>query len=225
MNWACRGSSMGKLVVRGFAVSIDGFGAGPEQDMANPLGAGGSALFEWFFRTRTYLKMTGQDGGETGIDDEFAARGFAGIGAWIMGRNMFGPVRDSWPDESWKGWWGENPPFHTPVFVLTHHPRPSFTMDGGTTFHFVCDGIHAALAMAKEAAGGLDVRLGGGVATIRQYLRAGLIDEMHLGVSPVVMGSGENLFDGIDVARLGFRRTDHASSPNALHVVLTKEMA
>src|SRR5271156_5942123 len=185
---------MTKLRVRNFSISADGFGAGPHQDLDNPLGVGGRALHQWFVPTRTFQRMIGNDGGAAGVDDDFAARGFANVGAYILGRNMFGPVRGPWPDDTWKGWWGDNPPYHTPVFVLTHHPRPSITMEGGTVFHFVADGIHAALARAIEAAHGRDVRLGGGVATVRQYLRAGLIDEMHLAISPVLLGSGESLF-------------------------------
>src|ERR1043166_9447342 len=169
-----------------------------EPGRQQPLGVGGTALHEWAFATRTFRKMFGAEGGSTGTDDAFAARGFENIGAWILGRNMFGPVRGSWPDESWKGWWGDNPPYHVPVFVLTHHPRQSFTMNGGTTFHFVTDGIHKALERANEAAGGQDVRLGGGIATIRQYLSAGLIDEMHLALAPVLLGGGEHLLAGID---------------------------
>jgi dihydrofolate reductase len=166
--------------------------------------------------------MFGSGDGTTGIDNDFAARGFAGIGAWIIGRNMFGPIRGPWPDDTWKGWWGDTPPYHTPVFVLTHHPRASITMDGGTTFHFVTDGIHDALQRATEAANGRDVRLGGGVATIRQYLRAGLVDEMHLAISPTLLGSGEHLFAGIDAAKLGYRCTEHVPTPDATHVVLTR---
>src|ERR1700745_4095718 len=176
---------MPKLRVHGFSISLDGYGAGPNQDVNNPLGVGGRTLHEWAFATRTFRQMFGAEGGSTGIDDEFAARGFANVGAWILGRNMFGPVRGPWPDESWKGWWGDEPPYHTPVFVLTHHPRASLAMRGGTTFHFFTGGIHAALASAVAAAGDRDVRVGGGVATIRQYLRAGLIDEMHLAIAPV----------------------------------------
>ncbi len=213
---------MAKLRVRSFSISLDGYGAGPDQDLANPLGVGGQALHQWFFGTRTFQQMHGGEGGVAGIDDEFAARGFAGVGAWILGRNMFGPVRGPWVDESWKGWWGDNPPYHVPVFVLTQYPRASITMEGGTVFHFVTDGIEAALARAMEAAGGLDVRLGGGVATIRQYLRAGLIDEMHLAISPVLLGSGENLFGGIDAAKLGYRCTEYVASEKAMHVVLTR---
>ena len=211
-----------KLRVQSFSVSLDGYGAGPDQDIGNPLGAGGLQLHQWFFATRTFQKVHGRDGGATGIDDDFAARGFANIGAWILGRSMFGPIRGPWPDDSWKGWWGANPPYHTPVFVLTHYPRPSIAMDGGTVFHFVADGIAAALGRATEAANGKDVRLGGGVATIRQYLRAALIDEMHLAISPVLLGTGEHLLSGIDAPRLGYRCTEHVATANAMHVVLTK---
>ena len=211
------------LRVHCFSVSIDGFGAGPNQDRENPLGVGGLALHEWVFGTRTFQQMFGRDGGTTGIDDEFAARGFANIGAWILGRNMFGPVRGPWPDDSWKGWWGDNPPYHTPVFVLTNHPRAPIAMDGGTTFHFVTDGIHAALQRATEAAGDRDIRLGGGVDAIRQYLRAGLIDQMHLAISPTLLGSGEHLLAGLDLPRLGYRCAEHVPAPSATHVVLKKQ--
>jgi dihydrofolate reductase len=176
-------------------------------------------LHEWAFATRTFRQMFGSAGGTTGVDDDFAARGFTNIGAWIMGRNMFGPVRGPWPDGSWKGWWGDNPPYHTPVFVLTSHPRTSITLSGGTTFHFITDGIHAAL---KRAANGQDVRLGGGVATIQQYLRAGLVDEMHLAISPILLGSGEHLLAGIDAPKLGYHVTEHAPTTTATHIVLTK---
>ncbi len=213
---------MTKLRVLSIGMSVDGFSAGPNQDLANPLGVGGTAVFEWMFGTRTFRLMNGNDGGSTGVDDEFAARGFRNIGAWIIGRNMFGPVRGPWLDDNWKGWWGENPPFHVPVFVLTNHPRKSITMEGGTTFQFVTEGIHAALERATEAAKGQDVRLGGGVATIREYLRAGLVDEMHLAVSPVLLGSGENLLVGMDLPRLGYQRTEQPSTEQATHVVLTK---
>lgn len=216
---------MSKLRVHGFSVSIDGYGAGPDQSLENPLGVDGVALHEWAFPTRTFRQMFGDDGGSTGVDDDFAARGFANIGAWILGRNMFGPVRGPWPDDTWKGWWGDNPPYHTPVFVLTHHPRAPIEMEGGTTFHFVTDGIHAALARAQQAAGGRDVRLGGGVATVRQYLREGLVDEMHLAMAPVLLGAGEALFAGIDLPGLGYQRTEHVSTPNATHVVLTNREA
>jgi dihydrofolate reductase len=213
---------MAKLRVHGFAISIDGYGAGPNQDFNSPLGVGGVALHDWAFATHSFRAMYGMDGGTTGIDDNFVARGFNNVGAWIMGRNMFGPIRGSWPDDAWKGWWGDNPPYHTPVFVLTNHPRASITMNGGTTFHFITDGIHAALQRAVGAAGGQDVRLGGGVSTIRQYLREGLIDEMHLAISPVLLGAGEHLLAGIDVKELGYQCSEHVPTSKATHVVLTR---
>jgi dihydrofolate reductase len=212
-----------KLRVQSFAISIDGYGAGPSQSLENPLGVGGLALHEWVFKTRTFHAMTGEAGGETSVDDDFMARGFENIGAWILGRNMFGPVRGPWPDETWKGWWGDSPPYHTPVFVLTNHARGSLEMDGGTTFHFVTDGIEKALARAREAANGKDIRLGGGVATIREYLHAGLIDEMHLAYEPVLLGSGESLFDGLDVPSLGYQVTAHTSTATSLHVQIAKK--
>lgn len=213
---------MSRLIVSSFGLSIDGFGAGSNQSIDNPLGVGGPALMEWAFTTRTFQQMHGGSGGSTGIDEDFAARGFANVGAWILGRNMFGPVRGPWPDDEWKGWWGVNPPYHVSVFVLTHHPREPNTMEGGTTFHFVCDGIHAALARAKEASQGCDVRIGGGPATIRQYLAAGLIDELHLALSPTLLGSGEPLLAGIDLLALGYQCTERVASPHATHVVLTR---
>ena len=213
---------MPKLRVHAFSISLDGYGAGPKQDRDDPLGVGGEALHEWFVATRTFRQMSGKEGGTTGVDDDFAARGFSNLGAWVMGRNMFGPVRGHWPDDTWKGWWGDNPPYHCPVFVLTSHPRTSIAMDGGTTFHFVTDGIHAALKRATEAAKDRDIRLGGGVATIRQYLRAALIDEMHLAISPVLLGSGEHLLADIDTPKLGYRCTEHVTTANATHVVFTK---
>ena len=213
---------MTKLRVESFTISLDGYGAGPEQDLKNPLGIGGEALHDWLVKTRTFRKMVGEEGGSTGVDDEFTASGFANLGAWIMGRNMFGPVRGGWPDDSWKGWWGEEPPYHVPVFVLTHHAREPVTMQGGTIFHFVTDGIEAALARAKEAASGKDIRLGGGIATIREYLSARLIDEMHLAVSPVLLGGGESLFAGIDLLKLGYTCTRHVPTESATHYVLTK---
>jgi dihydrofolate reductase len=213
-----------RLVVRCFSVSIDGYGAGPNQDLQNPLGVGGPAMFDWFFRTRTFQKMHGGgEGGETGVDDDFAARGFEGIGAWILGRNMFGPIRGPWPDESWRGWWGDEPPYHVPVFVLTHHPRAPLAMKGGTEFRFVTGGIEEALRQAREATGGKDVRLGGGVATIRQYLRARLIDELHLVISPVLMGAGESLFAGLDLAALGYECVGHVPGKRAAsHVTVRR---
>jgi dihydrofolate reductase len=216
---------MSKLLVKSFAMSIDGYGAAPSQDLENPLGVGGVALMEWFFHTRVWRTMHGLDTGdasETGIDNDIAERGFAGIGAWILGRNMFGPVRGPWPDDSWKGWWGDEPPYHTPVFVLTHHPRAPLTMAGGTEFHFVTGGIHAALEQATDAAKGRDVRLGGGVATIRQYLRAALIDELHLAVSPVLLGSGEHLLNGIDMPALGYECSNYVAGERAAHIFLRK---
>jgi dihydrofolate reductase len=213
---------MRRLRVACFGVSLDGFGAGPRQDLEHPLGVGGEALHEWVFGTRTFQATHGQDGGATGVDDDFAARGFAGIGAWILGRNMFGPVRGPWPDESWRGWWGETPPYHTPVFVLTHHARAPLPMNGGTIFHFITGGIHEALSRAREAAEGQDVRLGGGAATIRQYLRAGLVDELHLAMSPVLLGTGESLLSGIDLVQLGYRVTKRVPTLETMHIVLTK---
>jgi dihydrofolate reductase len=211
-----------KLVVRSFAISIDGYGAGPNQDRQNPLGVGGLELMEWVFRTRFWRRMQGDDDGEAGVDNGVAEQGFAGIGAWILGRNMFGPVRGPWPDDSWKGWWGDEPPYHTPVFVLTNHPRASLQMMGGTEFHFVSDGIHAALEQASAAAGGRNIRLGGGVCTIRQYLRAALIDELHLVISPVLLGSGEHLLHDIDTRVLRYECTKYLAGERAAHVFLRK---
>ena len=213
---------MSRLRVNSFSVSLDGYGAGPNQSVQDPLGVGGMTLHHWAWGTRTLRKMFGNEGGGTGVDDEFAQRGFANVGAWILGRNMFGPVRGVWPDESWRGWWGDEPPYHCDVFVLTHHARKSFTMQGETTFHFVTGGIHEALERAHKAAGGKDVRLGGGVSTIQQYLRARLIDELHLAFAPVVLGSGEALFAGIDLAALGYEVSEHVPTESATHVVLTK---
>lgn len=214
---------MPKLRVASFSISIDGFGAGPEQSLENPLGSGGAQLHSWVFPTRTFRRtVLGKDGGATGLDDDFAARGFENVGAWILGRNMFGPVRGPWPDGSWKGWWGEEPPYHVPVFVLTHHARSPLPMAGGTTFHFVTGGIHEALERAREAAGERDVRLGGGPATIRQYLREGLVDELHLAIAPVLLGAGEPLFQGLDLRALGYDCTRQVASERATHVVLER---
>ena len=213
---------MAKLRVASFAVSLDGYGAGPRQSLENPLGIRGPELMEFFFHTRLWQRMRGQDGGETGVDNDFAERGFDGVGAWILGRNMFGPVRGPWPDEDWKGWWGDEPPYHTPVFVLTHHPRAPLAMAGGTEFQFVSDGIEAALERAMAAAGGRDVRLGGGVATVRQYLRAGLIDELHLALRPVLLGAGEHLFGEIDLCALGYECTQSVAGERATHVILRR---
>jgi dihydrofolate reductase len=213
---------MSKLRVQCFGISVDGYSAGPDQDLQNPLGVRGPELMEWFFHTRAWRGMHGAADGETGVDNDMAAKGFAGIGAWILGRNMFGPVRGPWPDDSWKGWWGEEPPYHTPVFVLTHHPRPSLTMAGGTVFHFVTGGIHAAHEQAAAAAGKLDVRLGGGVSTVRQYLRAGLVDELHLALGPVLLGSGEHLMHGLDLHAFGYECADCIAGERATHIFMRK---
>ena len=212
---------MSRVRVACFGISLDGFGAGPAQDLEHPLGVGGEAVFQWFFATRTFQRMHAQGEGTTGVDDDFAVRGFENVGAWILGRNMFGPVRGPWPDEAWKGWWGDEPPYHCPVFVLTHHARAPIEMKGGTVFHFVTDGIEAALQRARDAAGGSDIRLGGGVATVRQYLRARLVDELHLAIAPALLGSGESLFTGIDLVKLGYKRSEHVATPGATHLVFT----
>ena len=211
---------MAKVRVAAFGVSIDGYGAGPEQSLQNPLGVGGTHLHKWFYPTAVFQKMYGDGNGTTGKDNEFAERSFENVGAWILGRNMFGPLRGPWPDEKWKGWWGDNPPYHVPVFVLTHHARKSLPMQGGTVFHFATDGIHAALERAKQAAGGRDVRIGGGPATIRQYLKEGLIDEMHLAISPVVLGAGEPLFAGISLS--SYECVEHVATQHATHYVLNR---
>jgi len=212
---------MTKVRVESFTVSIDGYGAGPNQDVNNPLGVGGTELHQWLFPTLTFQKaLFGKEEGTTGIDNDFAARGFQNVGAWILGRNMFGPIRGAWPDMDWKGWWGDNPPYHAPVFILTHHARPSIEMEGGTTFHFITGGIGEALDSARDAAEGKDVRIGGGVNTIQQYLREGLIDEMHIAISPVLLGSGERLFDGVDLRTLGYECIEYVASEKATHVVL-----
>jgi dihydrofolate reductase len=215
--------AMAKLRVHNFAISIDGYGAGPDQGLDHPLGVGGLGLHEWVYATRAWHKRQSTDGGEEGLDDRFIEEGDVGIGATIMGRNMFGPIRGTWDDSTWTGWWGDDPPFHHPVFVLTHHPHPPIPMEGGTTFHFVTDGIEAALERAFEAAGGEDVRLGGGVATIQQYLRAGLIDEIHVAIAPVLLGSGERLFDHLDGGAAGYKCVELVSSPSAVHVRLVRD--
>jgi dihydrofolate reductase len=212
------------LVVRCFGVSADGYGAGPNQDIDNPMGVDGMKLHEWVLPTQFFQKMLfGKDGGTTGPDNDFAARGFDNIGAWILGRNMFGPVRGAWPDESWKGWWGDEPPYHGDVFVLTHHPRAPIEMKGGTVFHFVTDGIEAALQRARQSAGSKDIRLGGGVATIRQYLHARLVHELHLAMAPSLLESGESLFADIDLPRLGYKVTQNVATAKATHLVLTRD--
>ena len=214
---------MSKLRVNAFTLSIDGYGAGPDQDLQNPLGVGGESLHKWIFGTRTFRNMVlGEDGGTTDTNEAFAARSFENVGAWILGRNMFGPIRGEWPDDSWKGWWGTNPPYHVPVFVLTHYKRDPIEMEGGTIFHFVTGGIHDALDQAKAAAGGKDVRVGGGVSTIRQYLKEKLIDELHLAVSPVLLGKGENLFAGLDMLKLGYQCTEQVATALATHVTIKR---
>jgi dihydrofolate reductase len=215
---------MSKLRVNCFSISLDGFGAGPDQSLENPLGVGGMGLHTWMVGTRTFRqKVMRQDGGTAGQDDEFTRRGFENVGAWILGRNMFGPVRGPWPDENWKGWWGEEPPYHCEVFVLTRYPRKPIEMKGGTTFYFVTDGIQAALDKARAAANGKDVRLGGGVQTVREYLMAGLVDEMHFAVSPVLLGKGEHLLAGLDLPALGLTQIEYVSTPTAAHYVLEKK--
>lgn len=214
---------MTRVLVGSFTVSLDGYGAGPGQDIDNPLGVGGTELHEWLVTTRTFRRVhSGADDGRTGVDDEFAAQGFENVGAWILGRNMFGPIRGPWPDTEWRGWWGEDPPYHVPVFVLTHHARPPIRMQGNTTFHFVTGGIHEALALARDAAGGMDVRIGGGPNTIQQYVRAGLIDELHLAIAPILLGSGERLLEGVDLRALGYGCVRFAASDKAAHVVLRR---
>ena len=215
---------MSRLRVESFTISLDGFGAGPDQDLANPLGVGGTSLHGWALSTRTFQKhLFGGDGGESGIDDDFASRGFQNVGAWILGRNMFGPIRGPWPEGNWRGWWGDNPVYHVPVFVLTHYARPPLVMDGGTTFHFVTEGAVVALERAREAAEGKDVRLGGGVNVIQQYLRLRLIDEMHIAIAPVLLGAGERLFDGVNLRALAYECTKHEASSQATHVVLSRQ--
>ena len=214
---------MSKLRVLSFGVSLDGFAAGPKQDLKNPLGVGGTELMQWFFPTRVFRTMNlGAKDGETGVDNAWAEKSFENMGAWILGRNMFGPVRGPWPDDEWKGWWGEEPPYHVPVFVLTHHARKPLVMKGGTTFHFVTDGIESALSQARKAAGGKDVRVGGGAATVRQYLQAGLIDDMHLAVRPVLLGAGEPLFAGLNLRELGYEVVDSVPGERASHVTIRK---
>ena len=213
---------MSRLKVQNFAISLDGYAAGPDQGLDNPLGVRGPELMKWFLHSRAWREMHGQEGGDTGVDNEIAGAGFENIGAWILGRNMFGPVRGPWPDDSWKGWWGDEPPYHVPTYVLTHHARAPLKMKGGTTFYFITEGIHAALEQAKAAAGGKDIRLGGGAATIRQYLAAGLIDELHLAVGPVLLGKGEALFQGLDLHELGYEVGKTVAGERATHMFLRK---
>lgn len=214
---------MTRVRVEGFTISLNGYGAGPEQDIDHPLGRGGTELHPWLTATRTFQRTHGQDGGSTGVDDDFAARGFENVGAWILGRNMFGPIRGDWTDESWKGWWGDEPPYHCPVYVLTHHGRTPIEMQGGTTFQFVTGGIHEALDRARAAAGGQDVRVGGGPDTIRQYLREALIDELHIAIAPVLLGRGEPLFQGLDVRALGYQCVDAIASTKATHLIIRRQ--
>ena len=214
---------MTRVRVESFTISIDGYGAGPNQSVENPLGVGGETLHNWIVSTRSWRQTHGKDGGARGIDDDFAVRGAEHVGAWILGRNMFGPIRGPWPDMNWKGWWGDDPPYHVPVFVLTHHSRPPIPMEGGTTFHFVTGGIHEALDQAREAAHGTDVRIGGGVNAIQQYLRAGLIDELHIAIASVLLGGGERLFDGVDMSALGYECVQFVGSKEATHVLLRHE--
>jgi dihydrofolate reductase len=213
---------MALVRVESFSISLDGYGAGPGQSLEHPLGVGGMGLHGWALGTRTFRTMFGQEGGSTGVDDGFAVRGFENVGAWILGRNMFAPSRGPWTDDGWKGWWGPNPTYHCPVFILSHHARPPLEMEGGTTFHFVTEGIHVALERALAAAGGKDVRIGGGAATIRQFLQAGLVDRMHFAISPVLLGSDEHLLEGLDLPSLGFEVTEHVPTDQATHVVLTR---
>jgi dihydrofolate reductase len=213
---------MSKVRVGGFSISLDGFGAGPDQSLEHPLGRRGRELHQWAFGTRFFRTMIGQDGGSEGVDQAYAHRAMDGFGAFILGRNMFTPSRGPWPEDGWKGWWGPNPPYHAPTYILTHYPRDPIEMEGGTTFIFVTEGIEAALEQARAAAGDLDVKIGGGVETVRQYLRAGLIDELHFALSPVVLGQGEAMFPGIDLPALGFRVTEHQASEHATHIVLAR---
>lgn len=233
---------MGKVKITGFTVSLDGFGAGANQDLNNPLGMRGGELHQWMLKTEMFQKMIGKDGGTRDTDNDFAEKAMVNCGAWILGRNMFGPIRGAWvkdgpgptlpgmasegwpwPNDEWKGWWGENPPYHVPVFVLTHHARAPITMAGGTIFYFVTDGIESALKQAKAAAGDKDIRIGGGVATVRQYLKAGFIDQMHLAVAPTILGTGENLFQGLNLTELGFSITSYTPTENAAHIILDKK--
>ena len=214
---------MTRVRVASFTISLDGYGAGPNQDLDNPLGIGGTDLHQWVFPTRTFQRVLfGKDGGTTGVDDDFAARGFANVGAWILGRNMFSPFHGSAPDIDWKGWWGDNPPYHVPVFIVTHRAHPPIEMEGGTTFHFITGGIRDALERARDAAGGMDVRIGGGANVIRQYLRESLIDELHIAISPVLLGQGERLFEGVDLRALRYECAEFVASEKATHVVLRR---
>jgi dihydrofolate reductase len=214
---------MSTVRVESLTVSLDGYIAGPDQSLENPLGIGGTELHTWAFSTRTFQdKVFGTDGGATGVDDEIAARGFSNIGAWILGRNMFGPIRGPWQDEEWKGWWGDNPPYHVPAFVLTHFQRDPIELAGGTTFFFVTGGVREALALARDAAGGKDIRIGGGANTVQQFLRDGLIDEMHIAVTPVILGAGERLFEGVNLRELGYGCKQKISTELATHFFISR---
>lgn len=213
---------MTKVKVAGFGVSLDGFGAGIAQSLENPLGKHGEEIFQWFFPTSFFRQMTGKEGGDTGLDDQFGRRAMAGFGAFILGRNMFGPIRGEWPDLQWKGWWGENPPYHAPTFILTHYPRAPIELEGGTTFYFISDGIESALQKARQAAGSKDIKIGGGVQTVRQYIQAGHVDEIHLALAPVAIGQGESLFSGLDLRALGYRTVEHVPTERATHIVLER---
>lgn len=214
---------MNKVKVAAFSISLDGFGAGPDQSEQNPLGKRGQELHNWFYPTKSFQNMIGKEGGTQGTDNDLAEKSFENVGAWIMGRNMFGPIRGPWPDDQWKGWWGDNPPYHVPVFVLTHHEREPLVMEGGTTFYFVTDGIESALEKAKNVSHGKEIRIGGGVSTVRQFLQAGLIDELHLAISLVFLGTGEHLFSGIDLPGLGFTQIEKINGEGAMHILLKKE--
>lgn len=212
-----------KVRVSNFSISLDGYGAGPDQGIEHPLGIGGEDMHDWVVATRSWRQMHGKEGGSEGIDNDFSARGAENIGAWILGRNMFGPVRGPWPDAKWKGWWGDNPPYHVPVYVLTHYARPPLEMEGGTTFHFVTEGIHDALARARETAGGKDILIGGGPNTIQQYLREGLIDELHIAITPTILGGGERLFEGVDLNKSGYECVRFQASEKATHVIIERK--
>ena len=214
---------MGKVHVSAYSITLDGFSAGPDQSLENPLGVGGVEMMEWMFPTKMFAEMQKKDGGETGVDNDFAMKSMAGNGAWILGRNMFGPVRGAWPDDEWKGWWGDEPPYHVPTFVLTHYPREPIEMKGGTTFHFVTDGIHSALEQAKAAASDKDIRIGGGAATVRQYLKERLIDELHLALRPIFLGNGESIFEGLNLRELGYKVEDTVPGERAMHLLVRKQ--
>jgi dihydrofolate reductase len=214
---------MGKVHVSAYSITLDGFSAGPDQSIDNPLGVNGPEMMEWMFPTKMFAEMQGKDGGETGVDNDFAVKSMTGNGAWILGRNMFGPVRGPWPDDEWKGWWGDEPPYHVRTFVLTHYPRDPIEMKGGTTFHFVTDGIHSALEQAKAAAGDRDIRIGGGAETVRQYLKERLVDELHLAMRPIFLGKGETIFEGLNLRELGYKVEESVPGERATHLIVRKQ--